>query len=57
MCSRVYVAVGCPSVCLSHRSTAATAAGGFAAEQPADSHGHVADVVLLDITVSVSLGL
>ena len=33
--SRVYVTVRCPSVCLSHRSTAATAAGGFAAERHA----------------------
>ena len=32
MRSRVYVSVGCPSACLSHRSTAAAAAGGFAAE-------------------------
>jgi len=34
---RVYVTVGClsarPSVCLSHRSTAAATAGGFAAER------------------------
>ena len=33
---RVYVTVGCPSVCLSHRSTAATAVGGFAAERTVD---------------------
>jgi len=37
MQSTVYVMVGCLSVCLSHRSTAATAAGGFAAEHPAGS--------------------
>ena len=30
--SRVYVTVGRPCACLSHRSTTATAAGGFAAE-------------------------
>ena len=35
MWSKVYVTVGCPSVCLSHRSTAAMAAGRFAAECPA----------------------
>ena len=33
MRSRVYVTVERPSVCLSRRSTAATAAGGFAAER------------------------
>ena len=31
----LYVAVKRPSVCLSHRSTVAAAAGGFAAERPA----------------------
>ena len=36
MRSRVYVTIGCPSVCLVHRSTAAAACGGFAAERPAD---------------------
>ena len=35
MRSRVYVTVGCTSVCLSHLSTAAAAVGGFAAEHPA----------------------
>jgi len=35
MHSTVYVTVERPSVCLSHSSTAATAAGGFAAERPA----------------------
>ena len=36
MRSRVYVTVGCPSICLSHLSTAAVAAcGWFAAERPA----------------------
>jgi len=34
--SRVYVTIERPSVCLSHRSTAATAAGGFAAERRAN---------------------
>ena len=34
--NKVYVMVGCPSVRLSHRSTAAAAARGFAAERPAD---------------------
>ena len=33
---RVYITVGCPSVCLSHRSTAAAAVGGFAAERTVD---------------------
>jgi len=33
MRSRVYVTVGRPSVRLSHRSTAATAAGGFSTER------------------------
>jgi len=35
MWSRVYETVGRLSVSLSHRSTAATAVGGFAAERPA----------------------
>ena len=35
MRSRVYVTVERPSVCLSRQSTAATVAGGFAAERPA----------------------
>jgi len=39
MLSRVFVTVGCPSVrpsvCLSHRSTAATEAGGFVVQRPA----------------------
>jgi len=35
MRSRICVTVGCPSVRPSRRSTAATAAGGFAAERPA----------------------
>jgi len=39
MRNRVYVTVEGPSICLSvrlsHRSTAATAVGGFAAERPA----------------------
>ena len=34
MRSKVYMTVGCPSVCLSHRSTAAVACGGFAAGRP-----------------------
>jgi len=34
MRSRVYVTVGCPSVCLSHYSTAAATCSGFAAERP-----------------------
>jgi len=33
MQSTIYVTVGCPSVSLSHRSAAATAAGGFAAAE------------------------
>jgi len=33
MRSRIYVTVGCPSVCLSHRSTVAAVSGGFAAER------------------------
>jgi len=53
MRSRVYVKVGCPtsvcpSVCLSHRSTAAAACGGFAAERRAATgarqHGAAAAV-------------
>jgi len=35
MRSSVYETVERPSVCLSHRSTAAAACGGFAAERPA----------------------
>jgi len=34
MLSRVYVTVGCPSVCLTHRSTEAAACNWFAAERP-----------------------
>ena len=36
MWSKVYVTVGRPSACLSHRLTTATAVGGFAAERPVD---------------------
>jgi len=36
MRNRVYETVERPSICLSHRSTAAAVAGGFAAERPAD---------------------
>ena len=37
--------VGCLSICLSHRSTAATAAGGFAAEHPAGRRCRWIDVL------------
>ena len=45
MQSTVYVMVGCLSICLSHRLTAATAAGGFAAEHPAGRRYRWIDVL------------